>query len=529
MYWFRFTFIALSFTFSALSGHAQIQKIVEDWETERIDSLRNNTPGVPVVIDGDTLFSIYTARGGNPITTRAINTTNMINLLGKDQSMLPDSIAFYKMDGYTEILYNDKAIIILSEDDAFWANMTLDSLAQTYRAKIVNKVKYLQDKNSLKNLVWRIGKFVFILFILVLVFKGLNFLYRRAKIHVRKHFESKFTAIIIRKYKLLDVRQALKLLFFGMSMLRYALMLLALVIAIPMLFFIFPQTREFSETLFGYILTPVKSIFASVIRYIPNLFKIIIIWLIVRYIVKGLKYLSKEIAAGRLKIPKFYADWAAPTFNLVRFFLYVFMIAMIYPLLPGADTHIFQGISVFVGLLLSLGSTAVIGNIVAGLVITYMRPFKEGDMIQLNETIGTVIEKTPFVTRIRTLKNEIITIPNSFMLSSHTTNYTASANDFGLIIHTSIGVGYDVPNARVHELLIKAARMTEGVLSDREPFVLDTKFEDLYQQYEINAYIADANAMSSIYSKLHYNIQNVFIEAGVDLQVPFVVSQARKS
>jgi small-conductance mechanosensitive channel len=246
----------------------------------------------------------------------------------------------------------------------------------------------------------------------------------------------------------------------------------------------------------------------------------------VHYTVKGLKYISNEIGAGRLRISGFYPDWAAPSFNLARFFLYAFMIAMIYPHLPGANSGVFQGISVFIGLVVSLGSTAVIGNIVAGMVITYMRPFKIGDMIKLNETCGTVIEKTPFVTRIRTLKNEIITIPNSFMLSSHTTNYTASADNYGLIIHTTIGVGYNVPNERVHELLIKAAKMTKGVLSDREPFVLDKKFEDLYQEYEINAYITEVNEISRIYSDLHYNIQNVFIEAGIELQVPFVVSQA---
>ena len=203
--------------------------------------------------------------------------------------------------------------------------------------------------------------------------------------------------------------------------------------------------------------------------------------------------------------------------------LYIFLIALIYPYLPGSSSGIFQGISVFVGLILSLGSTAVIGNIMAGLVITYMRPFRIGDMIKINDTIGTVIEKTPFVTRIRTLKNEIITMPNSFMLSSQTTNYSASADNYGLIIHTMIGISYDIPNKRVHELLIKAARMTEGVLPDRDPFVLDKKFEDLYQQYEINAYISDVSAISRIYSRLHHNIQNVFIEAGIELQTPLVV------
>ena len=492
---------------------------------ERIDSLRNVTQGVPVIIDEDTLFSFYTTRGGNSIISRANSTKSMINSLGDDWSVHPDSIYLFTLGDYTKIMYDDKVIMILSEDDAFWMNVSLDSLATIYREKTVAKVKYLQEKNSLISLIIRAGKFLLVILALVLFFYGLNYLFRKLKNYVKKYFELKFTPIFIRNYQLLSVPQALKLVFGAMNILRYIFMLLALLLVIPVLFSIFPQTKELAETLFGYILTPIKSIFFAIIHYIPNLFTIIVIILFVRYIIKGLKYVSKEIGAGRLKISGFYADWAAPTFNLVRFFLYAFMIAMIYPYLPGSDSGIFQGISVFVGLILSLGSTAVIGNIVAGLVITYMRPFKVGDMIKLNDTIGSVIEKTPFVTRIRTLKNEIITIPNSFMLSSHTTNYTASADDYGLIIHISLGVGYSVQNTRVHELLIKAAKMTQGVLSSREPFVLDKKFEDLYQQYEINAYITNVNAISRIYSELHHNIQNVFVEAGIELQVPFVVSQ----
>ena len=493
---------------------------------ERIDSLRNVTQGMPVVIDGDTLFSFYAARGENSIASRVNNAKSMINLLGNDWSVNPDSIYLFTLGDYIQIMYDDRIILIVSEDDALWMNMSVDSLAKEYREKIVDKVKYLQDKNSLISLAKRIGAFLLVLVVLVLFFRGLNYLFRKLKLILKKHLELKFTSIIIRDYHLLNTRQALKIVFGVLNVLKYTLMILTLIIVIPVLFSIFPQTKDLAETLFDYILTPIKTILSSIFRYVPNLFTIAIIWLFVHYVIKGLKYVSGEIEAGRLKVSGFYPDWAVPTFNLVRFFLYAFMIAMIYPHLPGASSGVFQGISVFIGLVVSLGSTAVIGNIVAGLVITYMRPFKIGDMIKLNETMGTVIEKTPFVTRIRTLKNEIITIPNSFMLASHTTNYTASADDYGLIIHTSIGVGYNVPNTRVHELLIKAAKMTQGVLGDREPFVLDKKFEDLYQQYEINAYITEVNAISRIYSDLHYNIQNVFIEAGVELQVPFVISQA---
>ena len=126
----------------------------------------------------------------------------------------------------------------------------------------------------------------------------------------------------------------------------------------------------------------------------------------------------------------------------------------------------------FVGLIVSLGSSTVIGNIIAGLVITYMRPFKIGDRIQLNDTTGNIIEKTPLVTRIRTPKNEVVTVPNSFVMSSHTVNYSTSAREYGLIIHSEVSIGYDIPWRKVNELLIDAALNTPGVVDDPRPFVL---------------------------------------------------------
>ena len=178
-----------------------------------------------------------------------------------------------------------------------------------------------------------------------------------------------------------------------------------------------------------------------------------------------------------------------PTFHIARFLLYAFMIAMIYPYLPGSDSGVFQGISVFVGLIVSLGSSTVIGNIIAGLVITYMRPFKMGDRIKLNDTTGDIIEKTPLVTRIRTPKNEVVTVPNSFIMSSHTVNYSTSAREYGLIIHSEVSIGYDIPWRQVNQILIDAALNTPGVVDDPRPFVLETSLSDWYPVYQINAYI----------------------------------------
>ena len=263
-----------------------------------------------------------------------------------------------------------------------------------------------------------------------------------------------------------------------------------------------------------------KDILVGIVDYIPNLFTIFIIWYAIKYLVRFVHYLSREIEAGRLKFGGFYPDWAMPTFHIIRFLLYAFMIAMIYPYLPGSRSGVFQGISVFVGLIVSLGSSTVIGNIIAGLVITYMRPFKLGDRIQLNDTTGNVIEKTPLVTRIRTPKNEVVTIPNSFIMSSHTVNYSSSAREYGLIIHSEVTIGYDAPWRQVHQLLIEAALNTPGVIDDPRPFVLETSLSDWYPVYQINAYIREADKLGQIYSDLHQNIQDRFNEAGVEIMSP---------
>ena len=275
-----------------------------------------------------------------------------------------------------------------------------------------------------------------------------------------------------------------------------------------------------ADTIFSYIWNPVKDILVGIVDYIPNLFTIFIIWYAIKYLVRFVHYLSREIEAGRLKFGGFYPDWAMPTFHIIRFLLYAFMIAMIYPYLPGSRSGVFQGISVFVGLIVSLGSSTVIGNIIAGLVITYMRPFKLGDRIQLNDTTGNVIEKTPLVTRIRTPKNEVVTIPNSFIMSSHTVNYSSSAREYGLIIHSEVTIGYDAPWRQVHQLLIEAALNTPGVIDDPRPFVLETSLSDWYPVYQINAYIREADKLAQIYSDLHQNIQDRFNEAGVEIMSP---------
>ena len=216
----------------------------------------------------------------------------------------------------------------------------------------------------------------------------------------------------------------------------------------------------------------------------------------------------------------FYADWAMPTYSIVRFLLYAFMFVLIFPYLPGSDSNIFKGVSIFIGVLFSLGSTSAISNMIAGLVITYMRPFKIGDRIKIGDVTGDVLEKTMLVTRVRTIKNEIITIPNSSVLSGNTINFSSEAIEKGLIIYTTVTIGYDVPWKDMHKALIDAALRTEMLLNEPKPFVLQTSLDDFYVSYQINAYTKEASKQALIYSNLHQNIQDVCNERGIEILSP---------
>lgn len=485
-----------------------------------VDSLRALTPGAPVVIDDDTLFTLYAKRGGHTPADRAESIDAIIRKIGKDRSLKADSVYTLENEYYVDIMYGDKVIVSITDQDARWQHCTRLELAKEYVPLIAKKIKELKDENSLLQVAKRAALFVLVLAVQYLLFRLTNYLFRKMRRQIIRIKQQRLKSIVIRDYEFLNTHRQGRILIFLSNMLRYLVLLIQLTFSVPMLFAIFPQTEKLALKIFLYIIEPIKMVLKSIMEYIPNLFIILVIYYCIKYIIKGIQYIADEIEHEKLKLTGFYPDWAQPTFNIIRFLLYAFMIAMVYPYLPGSNSGVFQGISVFVGLIISLGSSTVIGNIIAGLVITYMRPFKLGDRIKLNDTTGNVIEKTPFVTRLRTPKNEVVTIPNSFIMSSHTVNYSASARQFGLIIHTTVTIGYDAPWRLVHQLLVSAAQSTPGILADPKPFVLETELQDYYPCYQINAYIKDADKLALIYSELHQNIQDSFNEAGVEIMSP---------
>ncbi|MGL5785946.1 MAG: mechanosensitive ion channel family protein [Bacteroidales bacterium] len=487
---------------------------------QQIDSLKKSIKPAPVVINNDTILELYASLGGKSAMARAQDAEESINNVTKDYNFNADSLYIVTGKYVTDIMYKDNSIFSFTETDALFAGMTKTELGQLLLTEIQAQSLELSKAHGFFAQVKRIVLFILIIIAQIVLCYLIIRAFRFFRVRVDLLRDKKLKPIILKDYELVNVDNEVKLIRILLHGVQYFVIALFLILTVPLLFWLFPQTKEIATDLLTYILFPIKQLWHGIVNNIPNFITIIVIVIVIKYLVRAIEYIGGEVASERLKISGFYPDWAMPTANIIKWLLYAFSIAIIYPLIPGGQSDIFKGVSVLLGVIVSLGSSSVVGNIMAGLVITYMRAFKIGDRIKLNDTIGNVIEKSAFVTRIKTPKNEVITIPNSFILSSQTTNYSHSARRFGLIIHTSVTIGYDAPWRKVHQLLIDAAKATPEVLPDPEPFVLETSLDDYYVSYQINAYIQDADNQPKIMSKLHANIQDMFNHAGVEIMSP---------
>lgn len=489
---------------------------------QNTDSLAIAKGGHPVVLEKDTLFYIYSKIGPYKPTDRVNTIQRRITALVKEGDFEPDSLKVIDSELSSDIWFKDRVVFSVTDEDAVAEGGSRKALAQKNMAILQAKLNEDLKSRSIKTILLRTGLTLLELLIIYLLIRYINKLFEFTKRWLIDARGRILKGIRFKGYEFLDTERELKVALFLNNILRWLVIVIVLYLALPILFSIFPWTRGWAEKLFGYVLDPLTNVLSAVFNYVPNLFTIAVIYLVTRYVVQFIEFLAGEVEKGSLVISGFYPDWAKPTFSIVKVLMYAFMFIVIFPYLPGSDSPVFQGVSVFLGVLFSLGSSTAISNMVAGLVITYMRPFKIGDRIKIGEITGLVLEKSMLVTRIRTIKNEDITIPNASVLSGHTINYTTSAKDLGLILHTTVTIGYDVPWQTVHDLLIKAANDAEGILKDenKRPFVLQTSLDDFYVAYQLNAYTAQPEKMALIYSNLHQQIQDKFAAAGVEIMSP---------
>jgi small-conductance mechanosensitive channel len=487
----------------------------------QIDSLRHTAKGYPVAgFFNDTLFTVYSKLGSFSPKDRADAITVRIKNLADKLEFNADSIAIVAAETTFDLVSGESIIMSISENDALWNNTSKQELAKNYKTLISDAIIKYKNETSVATLAKEIGLALLVLIVIFVLISYLKKFFNWVAQKIQLQEGKRIHGIKIRNFVLFDGKQQVNALLNVNTALKWLLIALLVYIALPILFGIFPWTKGFASTLFGYILNPLVNIGLGFWNYLPNLITILVIIFVFRYVLKGIHYLKNEIEKGNLELPGFYPDWANPTYQIVRIIVFAFMIIVIFPYLPGSDSKVFQGVSVFLGFLFTFGSAGSLSNIIAGLILTYMRLFKIGDRVKIGEVVGDVIEKSLLVTRIRTIKNEIISIPNSTVMGSHTINYSSDAPEKGLIIHSTVTIGYDVPWKDMHQALVDAALKTALVLKDPKPFVLQTSLDDFYVSYEINAYVKEPNKQAIIYSDLHQNIQDVCNAKGIEIMSP---------
>jgi small-conductance mechanosensitive channel len=482
----------------------------------------NSLPEYPVLLGNETLFSIQARSGSFSAQERAQIISKRIEKIAQDPSIAIDSVKVDEQDGGSNITFGDSIIVTITEEDGKLADLSRGVLAREYAQKIRDSLDQYRKDRDLKNILLDVLYTVIATLLLGIFFKFLNYSFPKFCTMIESWRGTLIPSLRIQNLELLSAAQITKIILGIARFIRLIFILIVLYIYIPLVLSFFPWTRPFSSQLFNYLFAGIEAVIKGFFAYLPNLFIIAIIGFFTYYILRFVKFFFNALERGNISFSWFYPEWATPTYRLSLFLIIALAIAIAFPYLPGFDSPAFRGVSIFLGILVSLGSTAAVANVVAGIILIYTRAFEVGDRVQIADATGDIVEKSLLVTRIRSIKNVVITIPNSMVVSNQIINFSSLAlmPDTSLILHTTITLGYDIPWRKVHATLIEAAQATEHILDNPVPFVWQTSLDDFYVSYELNAYTNQPTLMAKIYGELHQNIQDKCNEVGIEIMSP---------
>ena len=412
------------------------------------------------------------------------------------------------------IMSGSDVICVVWESDAEREGVPRNGLAEQWR-EIIREVIETHRNDRTSGALVKDSVFAAIA---TLVFLAVWFVLRLLCRREMKVVEKKFAGQ--KMFKFLDGDSIVTMNGNLIKFIRVVVMIWVFIIYLNLVLSFFPWTFNLSARLFEMVSIPVINFGHDFVKNLPNLFALVVIGGIVWFVLRGLKHIFEQIGEGKVRINGFYRDWANPTYRLFRIVVIVFAAVVAFPFIPGSSSPAFKGISIFMGILLSLGSTSAVGNIVAGLVLTYMRPFVSKDFVEISGLRGTVVSRGTFSTRLKTPTNEIISIPNSSVSSNHIINFSRMTEKGGVNVGTSVTIGYDVPWRTIHELLISAAVGVLDVLENPAPKVLQISLDDFYVQYRLIVTTKHPELRIRIRSDLHKNIQDRFVKAGIEILSP---------
>lgn len=478
--------------------------------------------GVPVLLNGRTLFLIREPFASTSSQQRAAGIERRLEQFASNTDLPIASLKLQELNGTLAIAVGETGLVTITDADARAAGIPKELLGREYLKTVQQAVEDYREERTPSYLfqaaLMALAAGVLLLLGLFLLRQGVF----RIVNQVRSWRDRRIRDIRLQNLEIMSARQMIDWLVAGIVMLRSLISLVFIVACLAFVFNLFPATRHIGSIILSYFHYSLKFFWSSFLGYLPNLLIILLTILVSYYLLRFLKLLSIGIRRRSISISGFYPEWAEPTYKLLVFVVIAIALVIIFPYLPGSGSPAFQGISIFFGVLLSLGSSSAISNMVAGFILIYTRAFRLGDVIRVGDIQGIVEEKSILATRIRTPHNDLVTIPNSTMLSSNIINFSSTIGETQrpLILHTTVSLGYDVPWRDVHATLIAAALATPRILADPPPFVLQIELHDFYVVYSLKAHTNEPNLMPQIYSNLHQNIQDKCNEVGIEICSP---------
>jgi small-conductance mechanosensitive channel len=472
--------------------------------------------GEPVVLDGETLYYVHSYLGILSPEERASAANRKIKLLAGDPFYSPELFSTQDADGTTRILYGDSVVGLVTTEDVAAAGEPSAKIAAERISAITTAIaqhRYRQLPRA--RLQATVGIAVATL-ALVLLLLGIRRGYRKVVAMVQgSRRDAREKALAARMGMQPDRVITLELQL--IKFLRVVLILLLFVIYLQIAFSFLPLTRGYALTVLQYLLEPIQTLWRGLLREVGNIFTILVLVVLTRYTLKGLKWLLYEAAEGRVTVPGIAQEWGVPLYKILRIIVIALAAVMIYPYVPGSDTEAFKGLSLFAGALFTLGASGTIGNFIGGLIAIFVGAFRIGDVVKIGDVLGVVTETTMTLTRVRTPLNTIVSVPNISILNGQLINYSIMARTEGVILTTGVTIGYDAPWRTVHGLLLEAASRTARIEKTPVPFVLQTSLDDFYVSYQLNVYTREPQFMRLIYGELHANIQDAFNAGGVEI------------
>jgi small-conductance mechanosensitive channel len=480
-------------------------------------------PLAPVEIDGVKLFSV---RGAPtfPAAERAAGIARRIEAVADDRKVDIASVRTVPEGENVSIFAGTTRLMVVFKADGDVEQLNPADLAAVLRLRIQAAIADYraarEPERMLRGFVKAgVGAVLFVAIAWLLLFVS-----GRLRRRIERTVESRVHAVGIQSFEIMRAERVRELV---SALLKLLTIVLIAALTLAWLVFElrqFPWTFGFGNDLLENVLEPLTRLGRALLAALPNLIFLVVLYYLVHGILRIVRAFFAAVERGAVTLAGFEREWAIPTYKLVRLGIVALGLVIAYPYIPGSESAAFKGLSLFAGVVFSLGSTTAISNIVAGYMMTYRRAFRIGDRVKIGDVVGDVTGMRLQVTHVRTPKNEEVVIPNSQIINGHVINYSTLAKTSGLLLHTTVGIGYETPWRQVEAMLLEAAGRTQGLAPVPEPFVLQTLLGDFAITYELNVGCEDPHRIPELYSALHRSILDVFNEYGVAIMTPAYVA-----